>query len=162
MNRYDQQMKKLVDPTCDNGKIKDDYDVTEEDLQWTEKQLGTRLPADYREFLQKYSWAGVQAAFPLSNGEFGSVGWFIGVDWPDAEGDLVTKYKKSLDHRPAHLLEIATDGMGAVFMSLRENDKGSIYFFDYGNPIKDITEETLAFAANSFDEFINLLVNSAC
>jgi hypothetical protein len=157
-NRYDEIIEELYRK---NGVTMDiEYnDISEEELKEFESKIGSSLPADYREFISRYGDAIVMSTFRLVNSAYGygAVGSFEGIN--SYRSDLAETYVNDPQHNSRQVLQIGSDDYGLVFLSLREDEKGTIYFIDTWEAQTDILEDNLIFAANSFDEFIQMLLS---
>jgi len=120
--------------------------ITAEDLNEFEKEIGLTLPEDYRAHMLKYN-GGLPSSYYLYYGE------------PD-DGILLSgfksiKYGDSLvekqDYLPENCLSIGYTETGYLAMSLDENEYGSIFVY--------YSEAELTKIAASFTEFLDGLVD---
>jgi hypothetical protein len=152
MNRYDENMRSLAERYQEEVQVDQ---VTDEDLDEAERIIGATFPWDYREFLRDYGWSSVNNSFPLSDGGLGYLGYFWGID--NGSNGLEKNFKSYLNSRPSHLLEIGSGDSGELFLSLHNDDKGNIYYYDRYEAVGDGLEENLVFVAESFDDFLRIL-----
>lgn len=153
MNKYEQKMKQLIDkwieylpPTSSP--------VSEIELQALEQQLGSPLPADYREFLRDYGNTYVLAAAiipepTLSGPTHAVTEHFFGITPDNKWTDLFTR--SQLNECSSEFLQIGESDLGNLFIVMSGKQRGAIYFYDCGWGWK------FYFVASSFDKFLSKL-----
>lgn len=155
MNRYHDVMQSLF---AKIGEEPTNTSVAEEDILRAESEIGAKFPDDYREFLKDYGWSVVNHDFKLNGGGFGHVYAFFGIGKEGSKRDLIGNYKMNLDSVPRELLEIGLGDRVKVFMSLKQEDLGKIYFFDEWESKNLEIEDDLVFAVSSFDELMDAII----
>ena len=171
MSRYQEQIEFFTGYcVCDNCET-----LTEEQIQAVEREIGTVLPADYREFLAHYggyaAYSGslssrILRAFPGAHftGEEVPVNVFLGIKKDSSDAyNLLSTYYCFRERMPFNFLPIADDLLGnMVCLAVSGEDQGSVYCWDReGEEDVDEGEEpgysNVYLLAKSFDEFINTL-----
>lgn len=103
--------------------------ATEEDIQHAERILGLRIVGNYRAFLRRFGWGGVQ--------DFELYG--LGADVPlhlNLVAITQSERKEMLPHLPVELLPIMNDGGGNLYcLDLRVNGREPpvvVWYHDLG------------------------------
>jgi hypothetical protein len=123
-----------------------------------EKNLGIRLPSQYREFLKKYN-----GGYPIPDGFFlkdksdgSSIDRFLGIDV--GEHSNLEKYLVIYKGRiPKNLFPIAHDpGGNLIVIGLSGDTSDKIYFWDHEQESDDYEPEmsNIHLIADSFEEFL--------
>jgi hypothetical protein len=132
-------------------------------LDTFQNEWGSILPQCYRDFLlQNNGGRPAKSVFPIagfSEGSFGSIQVFFGLNTVVKTSDLNWAIKNRIPPFPAGLLEIAcTDGSDLVCIDTK-SESVPVFFLDYrpswGNGIW--RPEALYFVAASFSEFLSKL-----
>ena len=164
MNRYASKMKEL-NATPIGFPTEQPIHLSEDDLQEAERQLGTRLPEDYREFVRDFGVFGVPTViFPVRSNpddiDVGSPESFKGIvrETRRIVWDIVSNYKSNCESYgddptwSTNWLVIADAGGGSVVLSIKGEDKGAVYYY-----LNATGNYTAYLIADSFDEFMQLL-----
>lgn len=123
-----------------------------------EARLGNRLPESYRAFLLQYNGGRPEPnLFKITEQRHGGVHTFFGLLTRANDTDI-DALRLQMKHRvPARCLPIAlAEGGNLVLLSLRDFDRGAVYFWDHeleadeGEPP---TENNLFRVAGSFEQF---------
>jgi hypothetical protein len=123
--------------------------VTEEDLLQFEQEIGQRLPKNYRTFLAKYGLAAGTGNTRFTNSEEGNAG---------DNYDIRVIRKDLSEYLPDNLLPIASGSGGHFCLALSGDDAGTVYWwFPESGSVE--SEDDLEPVANSFEQFVNALVN---
>jgi hypothetical protein len=135
MTNFDEKMKALgVHQIFDERPAPPDPTLTFASL---ENDLGARLPDDYKAFATTYGHHGfeqyvgvpVEPRFPL--GKTCLVSSIFGCN-PGLRYYLVEERRKFEGRMPAHLLPLASDPGGNLFvLSVGQNDYGKVYYWDH-------------------------------
>jgi len=134
--------------------------ATEENLTNFEKELGSPLPAPYREFLLQFNGACPEPnRFEFKDSQSGSdCRYILGLN--DTDQDLRHYLETHKLRLPQGLLPIAYDSTGnLICLSIRAEDHGHVYFWDHSlvnNPApsdQDLADRIVP-VANSFDQFL--------
>jgi hypothetical protein len=135
--------------------------VTEEDLLQFEQEIGQRLPKNYRTFLAKYGLAAGTGNTRFTNSEEGNVETPVDVFYGLKAGDNydIRVIRKDLsEYLPDNLLPIASGSGGHFCLALSGDDAGTVYWwFPESGSVE--SEDDLEPVANSFEQFVNALVN---
>lgn len=120
-----------------------------------ERHLGAPLPDVYKDFARRYGQHGfeqyvdcpVDPRFPLGDGCM--VGVFFGLR-AEAGYSLVEEYDQYRGRMPAHLLPIANDPGGNLFvLSVGKDDYGKVYYWDREHV--DVTKERVQQMADELE-----------
>jgi hypothetical protein len=165
MNLYDDRMTSLrgYDVTGEGP-----HRLSEDELEALERQLGARLPADYRAFLTTYGGYAFDQLVtfpyrqPYAGGERGVLSVFFG-NLPGDAYDLLRNRNTYRGRVPSDLLPVATDpGGNLIALALGGEHKGKLYFWDHEE--EEMVEEGKApgysnvyLIANSFDDLMDSL-----
>jgi cell wall assembly regulator SMI1 len=126
--------------------------LDEDALEQCEKDLGVRMPDQFRSFLLKHNGGRpTPACFDFRDSEGGStIQWFHGIS-EDYNKSLLRKSRMFHERIPQGLLPIASDdGGNQICISVRETDYGKIYLWDHEDPDPD----NIIVVADTFDEFL--------
>jgi hypothetical protein len=97
-----------------------------EDIERLEQRVGRPLPGSYKDFLRRQDGGQLQDNNEAVNEIFG-----VGPDAPDW-ANMWKKLDTYAGRLPTWLLPVASDGAGNLFaLSLRDRDKGSVWFWDH-------------------------------
>ena len=122
-----------------------------------ENSIGFVIPHDYKEFLLKYGVTGSNTGRWLIRDEsgksIGGVDVFLGLS-PKTGYDLANERRHFADVLPVYILPLATSSGGMLCMSLKDDDTGSIYWWD---PQEPFIEGNIEFMAKDFDTFMHSL-----
>lgn len=132
--------------------------VTEEHLANLERELGARLPMQYRQFLLKFNGGrpspDVVDIEGLEGGET-DVQVFFGIGRPIESSNLIWNKKWTSDRIPGRMLPVACDSGGSLFcLSLAGADFGKVIYVDLqfvGEPTQKVT---FYMVAENFDAFL--------
>ncbi|MDQ3815219.1 MAG: SMI1/KNR4 family protein, partial [Armatimonadota bacterium] len=175
MNRYDERMQELRGEIIRASKGAQPIKLSDESLQSIERTIGHSLSTDYREFLRDYGCYGLYAFFRCGRslgGEWGSIRAFYGLTpkdllYPDSSYplydttlDLLYNYEGFKNLKPVELLPIGDDPGGSqICLAIAGDHIGSVYFWDRVEAWSTTDYFGIYFVANSFDEFMRLLMN---
>lgn len=165
MNLYDDRMQNLraYDVTGEGP-----HNLSEDELENLEQQLGARLPADYRAFLTKYGGYAFDHLVtfpyrqPFAGGDRGVLNVFFG-NLPGDSYDLLKNLNTYRNRIPSDLRPIASDpGGNIIALAIQGENKGKVYFWDHEE--EEMVEESktpgysnVYLVANSFDELLDSL-----
>lgn len=132
--------------------------ITEKQLGDLERELGARLPTQYRQFLLKFNGGSpshdVVGVEGLSGGST-DVQEFFGINTIIESSDLRWNKRWLSDRIPPHMLPIACDSGGSIFcLSLSGEDSGKVIYVDLqfvGEPEQKVTYYAVA---DNFDGFL--------
>jgi cell wall assembly regulator SMI1 len=97
-----------------------------QDIERLERRKGRPLPAAYRDYLRQHDGGRLQDNSEAVNEIFG-----LGPDTPEW-ASMWEKLDVYADRVPSWLLPVASDAFGNLFaVSLRDNDNGSVWFWDH-------------------------------
>lgn len=97
-----------------------------EDVERLERRIGRPLPAAYRDYLRHRDGGRLEDNSEAVNEIFG-----VGPDAPEW-ANMWDKLEVYADRVPNWLLPVASDAFGNLFaVSLRDNDNGSVWFWDH-------------------------------
>lgn len=141
--------------------------LTEEQISAYEARLGRPLPQDYRNFLLQHNGGypdpsdfEMQSPFK-SDGDFGTVDWFLGIDVSEPTLGLEYVLQTFADRIPPRLFPIARDpGGNLICLSSGGEDLGTVYFWDHERESEEgapATEANLYRIAGGLEEFLNML-----
>ncbi len=125
---------------------------TEAYMSALERELGARLPTEYRTFLAQYGVCACTdyTSFTLPGGLRVDLNVFLGSD-PDDSYDVLETWRGLADRLPPQLLPFAFDPFGsAVCIDVSESNYGRIHFWDHES-------ELLVFVARGFNKFMAML-----
>lgn len=132
--------------------------ASEDEVVAVERDLGYKLPNDYREFAKRFSGGSPnETDFEFSDDEVGtfhaSASEFFNLHVNDDRN--VVRWMKRTEFFPADLVPIAGDGGGNyVCLDYRSASNPIVVFWHNGR--RGMTNET-SFVAKTFSEFIELL-----
>jgi len=142
--------------------------VSEEQIAAVERQLGSSLPRDYRDFLLAHNGGRVRpAVFSVhGNPHFGSkcvVHFFNAID-PGKSHDLLWKAEIYRNRMPLGFLSVASDpGGNQICLVLSGSNIGKVVFWDHHCEEMDEdmppSEDNVYLIANSFTEFLESLTD---
>lgn len=144
-----------------------DKKVSEDQITEIERKLGISFPIQYRQFLVKSNGGEPSPnCFPiaevLAKGNAALLAFFFGIDmWPGSGYDIVTNINTFRKRIPRELIAIASDvGGNLICIAVTGENVGKIYFWEHEFErwfgLKP-SYRNVAFVANSFDEFIEML-----
>lgn len=128
-------------------------------LQTFEKQLGTALPADYRDYLLRYNGGRPEPSdfWVIEGSDASGIEQFYGLHDGPRWYTLDCYVGAERYGVPEGLLTIGDDGVGNKVCMAYKGDKGAIYFLDHEvhpyhepNSLEGITK-----LAGSFSEFLS-------
>jgi hypothetical protein len=132
-------------------------------LERFEKEIGTKLPEKYREFLIFHNGGKpVPSDFLISSrkGE-GSIAQFYGLNSGPTYQRLNENYKICVDRLPGYVIPIGGDDLGNnICIGVKGKNKGKIYFsncYIQGGIIKKILFRRVKLISESFNEFLDSL-----
>lgn len=132
----------------------------EVDIEGVEREMGVRLPDDYRSFLLRFNGGQpTPDAFLFRGGSDGSlVNIFFGVNHPDPRHDLVRVWRDNRRVLPPDLLPIGYDAGGSLLLvGVSGERRGRVYFEFHelaGEDDDPMNEESMGDIADSFTDFI--------
>jgi len=136
-------------------------EITQTDIQKIEKKFSFQFPKEYSDHLLKYNGGKINPAI-FSFVENGNktqsiVDWFLAIY--DGEYDNLEKFIEDYDGRiDENIIPIAHDpGANLICISCRPSDYGIIYFWNHE---KEGLEDNYSVIANSFNEFLNELIDT--
>jgi len=135
-------------------------DYSESDILELEKNLGGRLPEDYRSFIEKYSFACLPGYATYSEirrpgKEGGVVEFFFGFN--SAHSRDLNRGAKAFDGRiPDRYLPIAASPGGVICICLSGPERGGVYWWDRAED-EDDPEKNMILIWPDFDGFIRSL-----
>jgi cell wall assembly regulator SMI1 len=98
----------------------------DEDVQRLERRIGRPLPDAYRAYLRQHDGGRLEGNNQAVNEIFG-----VGPDTPEW-ADMWRKLDTYAERVPSWLLPVAADSFGNLFaLSLRDSDRGSVWFWDH-------------------------------
>jgi len=132
-------------------------------LERFEKEIGTKLPEQYREFLICHNGGKpVPSSFVISRrkGE-DSVNQFYGLNNGPEYQRLDENYKLCVDRLPNYVIPIGSDGFGNnICIGIKGKNKGKVFFTNYyiqGGILKRILFGRAKLISESFNEFLDSL-----
>lgn len=136
--------------------------ITIEDIQNLEGEIGAELPKDYKSFLLRHN-GGVPSPNTVNisglPGSSTDVQVFFGIEREHQSSNLSWNFKLVKERYPGRdILPIACDSGGSLFcLMLTSENAGEIFFCDngnsfYNNPTKDIG--SLYRVASNFEAFL--------
>jgi cell wall assembly regulator SMI1 len=138
-----------------------------EAIDQTEKILGSKLPEDYRKFLETYNGGFISPDKLEINSKQGKTTVDILYGLMDSSSnydhlDLVKNYNNKKHQIPAGIVAIGNDPGGNYFCIALTDDKyGQVYFYDHEESNKDsqgnLTWDNLYLVANTFTSFLDKL-----
>lgn len=146
--------------------------LNETDLADFEKKIGYNLPPDYRQFLLQYNGGKpVPDFFQVPEWQYKEsfVNQLKGlIKEKDEKKVDLARLNDLLDGRlPKGFVAIGSDpGGNHILLSLTNETKGNVYFFDHENEPDDATDDledysNIFLIANSFTEFLNNLTHQS-
>ena len=135
--------------------------ATEEEVTEAERLVEVRIPEDYRGFLLGECNGGRPKTNVLDDDDAGvGVDEFLGVG-TGGDSDIARVYETSRDRMPSWLLPVAhAAGGNLICLSLREEDRGSVWFWDHeveAEEGREATEENLTRVDDRFSSFVSRL-----
>lgn len=168
MNKYQKKMKSLqcYDLAETIGMRKD---VSQEDIQELQRQTNCELPKDYIEFVKMYGGFSFEEYVNFTyleknprDSDKGDIDVFFGFFLENISYDIIHEYRCYCERIPVNCLPIASAGGNVVCLSVKGNDKGSVYLWDHNS--EEAVEEgeepgtsNIYLLSHSFDNFINSL-----
>jgi cell wall assembly regulator SMI1 len=132
-------------------------------LERFEKEIGAKLPEQYREFLICHNGGKpVPSNFLISKrkGE-DSIEQFYGLNNGPTYQRLNENYELSIDRLPSYVIPIGSDDFGNnICIGIKGKNKGKVYFSNYyiqGGILKKILFGRVKLISESFNEFLNSL-----
>jgi hypothetical protein len=133
--------------------------ATEESLQALEREIGFRLPDEYRQFLSEFNGGEPEPSgfvFETNDGPSDSrVRYFLTLD-PNERNYAIKEFLRQYrDRIPEGVMPIACDSFGnLVLLDLGAKRVGSIYFWDHEKEsMEEPTWDNVSQVARSFNEF---------
>lgn len=139
------------------------HQLTEQDLDRTERRIRKSIPVEYRTFLLKYNGghpdpSGFAMRSRDNRTEAGSVKRFLGIDSPERTLNLDYAIETFGERMPTFLFPIARDPGGNVIAIATEGaSKGNVYFWDHEYESEDgrpPASDNLYLIARTFDDFL--------
>lgn len=138
--------------------------LDEESLLALEHKLAITLPEDYRDFILHYN--GGQPKFCVFSYKgvdgFESqsvINWFHAIyDGEENDFESIYLFYSENGRIPPGFVPIASDpGGNMICISISENDRGMVYFWDHELELSYSGTKNLALLSNSFSGFLDLL-----
>jgi hypothetical protein len=140
--------------------------ISDQDLAALERELGVRLPDDYREFMLVHNGGRPEPAdFPIPGepvpDSWSTLQFFLSLNGQEYYTDLGWHLDMFRDRVPAELLPIAYDpGGNLVCLGIRGEHRGTVFFWDHELEAEEDKEpdyRNLSFVAESFTAFLQSL-----
>lgn len=139
--------------------------ITEEQLVSFERDLGIKLPSDYRTFLMRTNGGKPNLeAFPIKNDQrdtHGLIHRFLSLGHEHPRYDLLYHIQAYHGRIPADIMPIASDPGGSVIcLAVNGKFRGEIYFWDHDDETpfgRTVDYHNVYFVAQNFDELLNNL-----
>jgi hypothetical protein len=125
-------------------------------IENVEREFSRRLPDDYKQFLLEFNGGKPETnEFDVPATKTGSgVNFVYGILATGRDGDLVHEQRLLKDRLPSGVIAIAdAEGGNRVCLSLRNEDFGTVFFWDHELESEEDKAAGLAQVAVSFDGF---------
>lgn len=146
--------------------VESEKDITLDEVKELESLIGCQLPNEYKQFMLQYNGgrpklSGFRFSLNQNDWSVAMVAWFLA--FYDGEYENITDFYHTFRVRiPSMMLAIARDPGGSlILLGLEGENKGKVFFWLQeleGDDGEEPSYDNVAFVANSFNEFLNSLI----